>query len=161
MTDWIALVVSLAVCFGAAGIGGMFTTRSIQSWYRGLNKPSWNPPDWAFGPVWSILYLLMAVSVWLVWDKQGSSAIIPISIFAIQLALNVVWSWVFFYKRNIKGGLIEVFVFWVAILATIIAFLGTSPIASLLLVPYIAWVSVASYLNYTILKLNPASPPSV
>ena len=160
MTDWIALVASFVICFAAAGIGGMFTTRNIKGWYRGLRKPSWNPPDWAFGPVWSILYALMAVSVWLVWDKDGSSAFIPISIFAIQLVLNVAWSWLFFYKKNIKGGFIEVLVFWAAILATIVAFIGSSLMASLLLLPYIVWVSIASYLNYTILKLNPAGNPA-
>jgi len=157
MADWIALAGSLVICMVAASIGGLFTARAIKEWYRGLKKPSWNPPDWAFGPIWTILYILMGISAWLVWEEGGVEAqLIPLSIFALQLILNVVWSAVFFYKRRIFGGLIEVLLLWAAILATIIAFWGPSVVAAVLLLPYIAWVSIASYLNYTIWRLNPA-----
>lgn len=158
MSDWIALVVSFAVCMGAAFVGGLFTTRAIEEWYRGLRKPSWNPPEWAFGPIWIVLYILMAVSAWLVWEQGGFQAqAMPLVIFAVQLVLNVAWSGIFFYKRMIFAGLIEVLAFWAAILATIIAFWFASPLAAVILLPYIVWVSIASYLNYTILKLNPSA----
>lgn len=157
MSDWIALVVSFAVCLAAAGIGGLLTARAIKEWYRTLRKPSWNPPDWAFGPIWTMLYILMAISAWLVSEEGGFSArIVLLSVFGIQLALNVIWSGVFFYKRMILGGLAEVLVLWVAILATIIAFWGVSTVAAALLIPYLAWVSIASYLNFTIWRLNRA-----
>ena len=157
MADWMAFIISFAACMTAASVGGLFTTRAIEEWYRGLRKPSWNPPEWAFGPVWTILFILMAISAWLVWEEGGlDSQFIPLSIFGVQLALNVAWSGIFFYKRMLLGGLIEVVVFWAAILATIIAFWGASVLAAVLLFPYIAWVSIASYLNYTIWRLNRA-----
>jgi len=155
MADWIALIISFVICFVAAGVGGLLTSRAIEEWYRGLTKPSWNPPEWAFGPVWTVLYILMAISAWLVWEEGGfDEQLIPLAVFGVQLALNVIWSGVFFYKRMILGGLVEVVAFWFAILATIIAFWSASEIAALLLIPYIAWVSIASYLNYTIWRLN-------
>jgi len=159
LTDWVALIVSFIVCLGAAGIGGILTTRAIREWYGTLRKPSWNPPDWAFGPIWTILYVLMAISAWLVWEEGGfQEQLLPLSIFGIQLALNVIWSGIFFYKRRILGGLAEVLLLWAAILGTIIAFWGASVIAALLLMPYLAWVSIASYLNYTIWRLNRMTP---
>jgi benzodiazapine receptor len=155
MEDWMGLIASLIVCMAAAAVGGLLTAKAIKEWYRTLRKPSWNPPDWAFGPVWTILYVLMAISAWLVWEEGGlHQQIIPLSIFGIQLALNVAWSAIFFYKRKLLGGLIEVIGLWAAILATIIAFWGVSIAAAALLIPYIAWVSIASYLNYTIWRLN-------
>jgi len=155
MSDWVALIVSFAVCMAAASVGGLLTTRAINEWYGGLRKPSWNPPDWAFAPIWTVLYILMAVSAWLVWEQGGLSLqAIPLSIFAAQLILDVAWSGIFFYKRMILGGLIEVLVFWTTILATVIAFWGASILAAALLIPYLVWVSIASYLNYTIWKLN-------
>jgi translocator protein len=157
MAGWISLIISFAICMAAAAVGGLLTARAIEEWYRGLRKPSWNPPDWAFGPVWTILYILMAISAWLVYSEGGlNEQLVPLSIFGIQLVLNVVWSGIFFYKRKILGGLVEVICLWAAILATIIAFWGASTIAALLLIPYIAWVSIASYLNYTIWRLNRA-----
>jgi len=155
MSDWIALIVSFVACMSAAAVGGLLTSRAIKEWYGGLRKPSWNPPDWAFGPIWTILYILMAISAWLVWEEGDTQwRLIPLSIFSIQLALNVVWSGVFFYKRMILGGLVEVLALWAAILATIIAFWSASTIAAILLIPYLIWVSIASYLNYTIWRLN-------
>ena len=155
MADWIALIVSFIACMGAATVGALLTARAIKEWYRGLKKPSWNPPDWAFGPVWTILYILMAISAWLVWeDGSPDERLLPLSIFGIQLALNVAWSGIFFYKRKLLGGLVEVLVLWTAILVTILSFWGVSNTAALLLLPYIAWVSIASYLNYTVWRLN-------
>lgn len=157
MTDWIALIVSFGVCMGAALVGGLLTSKAIPEWYRGLRKPSWNPPEWAFGPVWTILYILMAVSLWLVWEEGGfSEQALPILIFALQLSLNVAWSWIFFYRRMISAGVVEMIVLWAAILATIGTFWFASPLAAVLLIPYIVWVSIACYLNYTILRLNVA-----
>lgn len=157
MSDWLALIVSFAACMSAAAIGGLLTTRSIEEWYNTIKKPSWNPPEWAFGPIWTILYILMAISAWMLWEEgDAQSRLVPLSIFGVQLALNVIWSGVFFYKKMILGGLVEIIALWIAIFATLVAFWGESAIAAILLMPYLLWVSIASYLNYTIWRLNPA-----
>lgn len=156
MDEWVVLAISIATCMAAALIGGFFTARAVKEWYPSLKKPSWNPPSWAFGPIWTILYILMAISAWLVWKEGGlMQQIIPLSLFGIQLIFNVVWSWLFFYKRSIRGGLYEIVMLWILILATLLAFWSATIIAGLLFVPYLVWVSIASYLNYTVWKLNP------
>jgi benzodiazapine receptor len=157
MSDWIALVISLAVAFGAAAIGGIATSKAIPVWYKDLKKPSFTPPDWAFGPVWTILYLLMAVAAWLVWEQNGTGSVtIPLALYAVQLALNVLWSFIFFAKKKLRAGFIDIIVLWVTILATLLLFWSVSSLAGILMIPYLAWVSVASALNYKVWKLNPA-----
>jgi benzodiazapine receptor len=157
MSDWIALVISLAVAFGAAAIGGIATSKAITVWYKDLKKPSFTPPDWAFGPVWTILYLLMAVAAWLVWEQNGTGSVtIPLALYAVQLALNVLWSFIFFAKKKLRAGFIDIIVLWVTILATLLLFWSVSSLAGILMIPYLAWVSVASALNYKVWKLNPA-----
>ena len=152
---WIGLVVLIALCFAVAGIGGLATTPNIPHWYAGLVMPSWTPPGWIFGPVWSILYLSMAVAAWLVWRKIGlRGAATPMTLFAVQLALNAAWSWLFFGLHNPGAAMIDILLLWVAIAATMVVFWRRSWLAGLLFVPYFAWVSFATVLNFAIWRLN-------
>jgi benzodiazapine receptor len=143
---------ALVLTFGAAYIGSRFP---VDEWYAALSKPSWNPPNWLFGPVWSLLYLLMAISVWLVWQKEGfQAAIIPLGVFLLQLVLNAAWSWLFFGLHEMGIAFIEILALWVGILVCIILFWRIIPISGILLVPYLLWVTFASVLNYTLWQLN-------
>ncbi len=148
------LVLSILVCFAAAGLGSTWTAKSVGTWYRALDKPTWNPPSWVFGPVWSVLYLLMGISLWLVWRRVGLLAL-PVGVFAIQLVLNAAWSGLFFGLQNPGAAFAEIVVLWAAIVATIVVFWRVTPVAGALLLPYIAWVSFAAVLNFTIWRLNP------
>lgn len=149
------LVVLILICFAVAGIGSVFTMPSIADWYAGLRKPSWTPPGWLFGPVWTVLYLSMAVAAWLVWRRAGfSGAAVPLAAFGLQLALNLVWSIIFFSQHNIGLALVDIVLLWVAIVATIFAFRPISILAGWLLVPYLIWVTFAAALNFTIWSLN-------
>lgn len=150
------LIGSIVICQLAGIIGAVFTGPAIQSWYITLNKPSFNPPNWVFGPVWTILYLLMGISLFLVWKKySGDQGIkIALAIFFFQLILNTTWSILFFGMRNPMAGLIEIVVLWIAILLTILSFYKISITASMLLIPYILWVSFASVLNFYLWRLN-------
>ena len=151
----IGLVVSVALCLGAGLIGSVFTARSVGEWYATLSKPPWTPPSWVFGPVWSALYVLMGVGGWLVWRQAGSSArTVALVVFALQLALNAAWSAIFFGLRMPGWAFGEILVLWAAILWTVIAFWRVSPIAAWLLLPYLAWVSFASVLNFAIWRMN-------
>ena len=148
----LGLVVALAVTFSAAYVGSRFP---VDDWYAALSKPTWNPPNWLFGPVWGILYLLMAIAAWLVWRKSGfAGAAIPLGIFVLQLGLNAAWSWLFFGRHELGLALIEILVLWGAILGTIIGFWRLNPISGILLVPYLLWVTFAAVLNFTIWRLN-------
>ena len=152
----IGLVVAVAICFAAAGLGGLVTTPQIPGWYAALAKPTWNPPAWIFGPVWSLLYLMMAVAAWLVWRQAGiAGAKLPLGLFAVQLILNSLWSVLFFGLHSPGGAAAEILLLWAAILATLITFWQRSKLAGGLLVPYLAWVSFATVLNVTIWRLNP------
>jgi translocator protein len=148
----LALVVLIVLCFAVAGLGGLATTPAIPTWYAGLAKPSWTPPGWVFGPVWSVLYLSMAVAAWLMWRK--GNALVPLALFAVQLALNAAWSWLFFGLHNPGAALVDIVLLWAAIAATTIAFWRRSLVAGLLFVPYLAWVSFAAVLNWAIWRLN-------
>jgi benzodiazapine receptor len=151
----IGLVVSLGICFGAAGLGSLFTKPSIGGWYVTLRKPPWTPPNWLFGPVWSVLYLSMAIAAWLVWRKvELPGAKLALLLFAIQFALNIGWSGIFFTLHRPGAALIEVLLLWISILATVWAFWPLSRAAGWLMVPYLAWVAFASTLNYAIWRLN-------
>ena len=153
--DWLALGVCLAACFAAAGLGSMFTASAIPTWYAQIRKPAASPPNWVFGPVWTALYTMMAVAVWRVWRKAGNADVrLPLALFAIQLALNAAWSPVFFGLRSFGGAFAIIVVLWCAIAATMVAFFRVSRPAGWLLVPYLAWVSFASYLNLAIWRLN-------
>jgi translocator protein len=153
--DWIALIVSIIIAFGAAAIGGLSTTKSIPTWYRTLRKPWFNPPDWAFGPVWTILYLLMAVAAWLVWSENAvAPVLLPLAFYGIQLALNTLWSYIFFARKEIDKAFVEIIALWIMILITTVLFWNVSQLAGVLMIPYISWVSIASALNYRVWKLN-------
>jgi tryptophan-rich sensory protein len=152
---WLGLAGFVAACFLAAGIGSWLTVPNVGDWYRQLSKPSWTPPDWVFGPVWTVLYLMMAVAAWLVWQKHGwSGAPIALGLFAGQLLLNVAWSGVFFGLRQPGAAFAELVVLWLAILATIIAFWQKQTAAGLIMLPYGLWVTFAGALNFAIWQLN-------
>ena len=151
----VALAGFAALCFAVAAAGGAATATSVGTWYAGLAKPAFNPPDWVFGPVWTCLYVTMAVAAWLVWREQGFSAgRIPLVLFAVQLALNAVWSGLFFGLRAPGLAFADIVLLWIAILATLIAFGRVSTWAAALLVPYLAWVSFAAALNWTLWRMN-------
>ena len=145
----------LLLTFAAAAIGAI-ATADAGAFYSELTRPSWAPPGWLFGPVWSILYALMAVSAWWVWRARGfAGARTGLLLFVVQLAANALWSWLFFAWQ--RGGLAfaEVLVLWCLIAATVIAFWRISTLAAALLVPYFAWVTFASALTFAVWKLNP------
>jgi translocator protein len=150
--SWLALVVLIVICFSVAGLGGLTTTPNIPNWYAGLAKPSWTPPSWLFGPVWSVLYLSMAVAAWLAWRK--GDAAVPLTLFAVQLVCNAAWSWLFFGLHSPGMAFIDIVLLWAAIVATTIVFWHRSVLAGLLFVPYLAWVSFAAVLNFAIWRLN-------
>ncbi len=155
MSALLKLLVSLLVCFAAAGIGGFATANSLSDWYININKPSFNPPGWIFGPVWSILYTAMAIALWKIWSLQASDSRNAAMIwFFIQLLLNVLWSFLFFYWQWPLGAFIEILNMWFAILMTIIHFYSLIPWTLALLLPYLLWVSFAAFLNGTIYWLN-------
>ena len=135
--QWIGLVLSIVLCFLAAWLGSAATTPKIDGWYASLAKPSFNPPNWIFGPVWSTLFLAMAVAAWLIWRQKGwSGAKLPLSLFGVQLVLNVLWSWIFFGFQNPGLAFAEILVLWIAITATMVTFWFRSKVAGLLFVPY-------------------------
>ncbi len=156
-TSSAALAVSLVLCFGAAALGSQ---SGPGAWYASLNKPSWNPPNWVFAPVWTALYTIMAVSAWMVWKRVGlRGGLVPLAAFVIQLVLNAAWSWCFFGQHNPGLAFAEILVLWTAIAVTLFQFHRVSPVAAALLVPYLAWVSFAAVLNLAIWRLNPGGLP--
>ncbi|MGA2369715.1 MAG: TspO/MBR family protein [Candidatus Korobacteraceae bacterium] len=151
---WLVLIVFFAICLGAGGLGSFFTGSSVREWYPQLRKPAGTPPSWIFGPVWTTLYVLMAISAWLVWRQYGNGARPALLIFLAQLALNVAWSAIFFGSRMPGVAFAEIVVLWLAIAFNIFVFYLLLPVSALLLVPYLLWVSYASYLNFGIWRLN-------
>lgn len=136
----------------------MATNPEIDGWYKTVIKPDWNPPSWVFGPVWTTLYILMGISAWLIWQRAGfKGGAFPLSLFAVQLILNIAWSWIFFNMHQIGGAAIEIVILWFAILATMIAFFQRSTLAGLLLLPYLGWVTFATVLTWTLWRLNPGA----
>ncbi len=151
------LIISILIVFAAGAVGTVYTLKEITTWYVSLAKPAWTPPNWAFGPIWSTLYVLMGIALFLVWREglDRKDVRIAILVFAVQLVLNVLWSLIFFGTHNILGGLIFVIILWISILINIIVFYRISKPAGLILIPYLIWVSIASYLNYSVFLLNP------
>lgn len=148
----LALAGWLALCFGAASLGAVFMP---GEWYASLKKPSWNPPAWIFAPVWSALYAMMAVAAWLVWKRGGFSAQRkPLGLFLTQLALNAIWTPLFFGLHWPGIAFAEIILLWLAIAATLVAFLPVNRVAAWLLAPYLAWVSFAATLNFALWRLN-------
>ena len=142
------------VTVAAASVGALTAGRAA-SFYGQLSQPAWAPPPWLFGPVWSVLYILMAVSAWLVWRERGfSGAGLALGLFLAQLVANALWSWLFFVLHRGALSVAEIAVLWLLILATIVAFWPSDRLAALMLVPYLAWVSVASALTWTLWRAN-------
>ena len=151
----LALAGFIALSFAAAALGGFWTSPAIPTWYQEIAKPSWTPPSWLFGPVWTLLYLAMGVAAWLVWKRGGWSAQRgALTLFLVQLALNAAWSGLFFGLRNPALGLAGIALLWLAILLTLLAFRRVSAAAAWLFVPYLAWVTFAAALNFSIWRLN-------
>lgn len=146
----------LALCFAIAALGA-WASINASSFYGELARPSWAPPAWLFGPVWSALYFMMAVAAWLAWRERGfAGARGALTLFLVQLAANALWSWLFFGWKLGALASVEVIVLWALILATLMAFWRIRPLAGALLLPYLAWVSFATVLCITIWRMNPA-----
>jgi len=152
----VKLTISIVACLAAGGIGSLFTFKAIPAWYPSLKKPRYTPPNQAFGPVWTTLYILMGVSVFFIWQKglTTEGVTLAFTLFWIQLVINALWSIVFFGMRSKGGGVIIIVILWFLIMAAIITSFQVSIWAGILLVPYILWVSVAAYLNIGIWWLN-------
>jgi tryptophan-rich sensory protein len=149
------LGLALACCYGAAAVGGLLTAQAVDGWYPTLAKPSWNPPAWVFGPVWTVLYGMMAVAVWLVWlRRRRQSVATPIGLFVLQLAFNAAWSPLFFGLHRPDIAFADIMLLWLALVATVWVFLRRHVTAGILLVPYLLWVSFAAVLNFAIWRLN-------
>ncbi len=150
------LLVSVAVCQGAGILGSVFTARSIETWYDGLARPAIAPPNWVFAPVWTALFLLMGISLFIVWTvgpAKGSVGL-AFAVFASQLALNILWSFLFFGLRSPGAAFVEILILWLAILLTVIVFFRLSKAAAILLLPYLLWVGFATALNFMFWRLN-------
>lgn len=154
--DLLRLIASLILCQLAGIVGSLFTTPAIPTWYQTLNKPPFTPPDWIFGPVWITLYLLMGISLFLVWRKKGQDPRVKRSmiLFFAQLMLNAFWSIAFFGLRSPLFGLVIIILLWIAILLTIQKFFKISRSGAILLLPYLLWVSFAVLLNVSLWVLN-------
>jgi tryptophan-rich sensory protein len=158
MKNWNSLVMLslfVGLCLAVGGVGGFVTNSSVSDWYPALRKPSWNPPAWVFGPVWTALYVMMAIAAWLVWRRRESESVSSaLWLFAIQLALNAAWSPLFFGLKNPLAGLLDIVPLCAAILATLISFWKISTVAGMLLLPYWLWVCFAAVLNFTLWRMN-------
>jgi tryptophan-rich sensory protein len=155
MKKALSVIVAIIICQLAGTIGTLFTTSQIPTWYATLVKPSFQPPNYLFGPVWLTLYTLMGISLYLIWRaEKGKERKQALWLFGIQLFLNAIWSPIFFGWHRLDIALVVIILMWVFILATIIRFYKLNKPAAYLLIPYILWVSFASVLNYAILVLN-------
>ena len=151
----VGLVGWLIVSFIAAGVGGVASFQA-GSFYRQLVNPAWAPPGWLFGPVWSVLYVLMGIAAWLVWRVGGfRAASTALSLFLVQLAFNALWTWLFFAWHQGALAFADILLLWTLIVATMVSFWRIRPLAGALLVPYLLWVSFAAALNYAVWQLNP------
>lgn len=148
------LIFSILITQGAGFVGSIFTTPSIPTWYQGLNKPSFTPPNYIFAPVWTMLYLFMGISLYMILVLKEKNKAPALRLFFIQLFLNSLWSIVFFGLRDPFSGLIVIVALWIVVLLTIIKFYKLNKNAGLLLIPYLIWISFASLLNYYIYLLN-------
>ena len=155
-TQVVGLVGWLVATFAAGGVGAIASARAT-AFYGQLSQPSWAPPAWLFGPVWSVLYLFMAVAAWLVWRERGiRGAPVALWLFVIQLFANALWTWLFFVLHHGALSLAEIVVLWLLIAATIAAFWRIHRLAAALLVPYLAWVGFASTLTLSLWRSNPS-----
>lgn len=155
----ILLALAVGLCLGAGYIGSMYTTPSIPTWYAGLQKPDFTPPSWVFAPVWTALYILMGISLYLIIQHglKDSEALYALIFFAAQLAFNVAWSYVFFGLHSTFFGLMCIIALWCLILCTMVQAFRVSAASGALLIPYFLWVTFATILNYTIMTMNPVN----
>lgn len=156
MGKTIVLVLLITVCLLVGIVGSSFTAPAIPIWYAGLVKPSFNPPSWLFGPVWTVLYVLMGISLWMVWQKRKSNKNVKkaIRLFGIQLILNAIWSPIFFGAKQLFIAFLVIVLMWIFVRKTILSFKEIDKKASRLLYPYLAWVSFATILNFSVWLLN-------
>lgn len=154
--NFVAFIVNLAIPLSIGAIGAFFTASSVDTWYKTINKPSFNPPDGIFGPVWTSLYILIGISAYLVWQKRDQIDKFPrtVAIYLIQLVLNLLWSFIFFYAHEIGMALVEIIMLLVVIIINALVFYRIDKAAGLLFIPYILWVSFATVLTYNIFVLN-------
>ena len=151
----LGLALWIGLCFGAAALGSWLGGDGLQSFYPSLRKPTWTPPGWLFGPVWTLLYILMGVAAWRIWSQFGwRGARVPLTLFLVQLVLNALWTPAFFGLRRPDLGLVVILLLWAVLAATTIAFGRSDRRAGLLLLPYLAWVSFAAVLNFELWRLN-------
>lgn len=150
--NYLKLVISIGLCLSVGYIAGMFTSTSVDTWYPTLVKPSFTPPDWVFGPVWTILYIMMGIALYRVWNSSHNK--VAITFFILQLALNFLWSFLFFGLKNPLLAFLEIVSLLVMIALTLWHFYPISRAAAFLLIPYLLWVGFASVLNFHIYWLN-------
>ncbi|MDA1314761.1 MAG: tryptophan-rich sensory protein [Acidobacteria bacterium] len=158
MRNYLILVVLVTICLAVGFVGSLATRTSVDTWYAGLSKPAWTPPNWVFGPVWTLLYILMAVAAWLVVRQSVlRESRLAIFAFGVQLVLNLAWSFLFFWLRVPGIAFFEIWVLWTAILVTVVLFFRVSATAGWLMAPYLVWVSYAAALNFAIWRMNTGS----
>lgn len=150
--DWMLFLTFFAACCAAAATGAMFDP---GDWYEGLNKPSWNPPKWLFPVAWTVLYFAMSYSAMRVGMKDGSSQ--ALAFWALQIALNTLWTPIFFGLKRMRTALYVIGFLWLSVVATTVAFFQIDTLAGILFLPYVAWVSTAAALNYSVMTLNPSA----
>jgi translocator protein len=151
----IKLIVSIGLPLAVGAIAGMYTSAAVPEWYANLNRPSFNPPGWVFGPVWTVLYILMGISLFLIWKEEpGQARNWAIGVFFVQLALNFAWSFIFFYSKMIGPALLEIIVLWITIVIMLLLFYRIRPLAAYINIPYLLWVSFATALNASYYLLN-------
>ncbi len=149
--SFLTLFVFVIICFGVALFAAQFEP---GEWYERLIKPRLTPPNWVFPPVWTLLYLMMAIAAWLVWRVADRKRVLPLTLFVVQLLLNATWSWLFFGLQKPGIAFIDIALLWLAIVLTTIAFWRVKIVAGVLLLPYLVWTTFAIYLNWEILRLN-------
>jgi benzodiazapine receptor len=152
----IALIINIAITLAIGAAGSYFTLHSVNTWYRTIAKPSFNPPDSVFGPVWTSLYILIGISAYLIWQKRAQIQHFPrtIAVYLIQLMLNLMWSFIFFYAHQIGVALVEIVFLLVFAIINALVFYKIEKTAGLLFIPYILWISFATFLTYSIFRLN-------
>lgn len=152
----LGLVGWLVASFAAGGLGAI-ASANAGAFYSGLSQPSWAPPAWLFGPVWSVLYVLIGLSAWLIWRRHGfSGAASALRLFVTQLLANALWTWLFFKWHLGAAALVEILILWLLIAATASAFWRLERLAALMLMPYLAWVTFAAALTFSLWRLNPS-----
>lgn len=156
MKNWVKAVISIAIPLAVGFTGSLFTETGQGTWFQNLEKPSWNPPGWLFGPVWTVLYIMLGIALFLIWKIDAPSRLKrpAVTFWVLQMILNFLWSFLFFNQHLMDVAFYEILALWLLILLTIFAFARINKWAAWLLVPYISWVSFAAILNYTIWQMN-------